>query len=79
MSRHKIPTPGDAILESLEWLKMEKSEYAQRLGIGIDYLEKLILGEELISNEIASSLESVTGSPAAYWKMLSRKNLKSNG
>lgn len=79
MARHGTPTPGQAILESLEWLKMDKPEFARRLGMGVDFLEKLIAGEEPITPEIATSLESVTGSPAAFWRMLQSKvNRSSN-
>lgn len=73
-SRHGVPTPGQAILEGMEWLKMDKVEFARRLGISEDLLEKLIAGETGITTELAASLESVTGSPAAYWKMLERKS-----
>ena len=74
MARHGTPTPGQAILEGIEWLKMDKAEFARRLGISEDLLEKLIAGEAGITTELAASLESVTGSPAAYWKMLERKS-----
>ncbi len=73
-SRHGVPTPGQAILEGMEWLKMDKAEFARRLGISEDLLEKLIAGETGITTDLAASLESVTGSPAAYWKMLERKS-----
>ena len=73
-SRHGVPTPGQAIVEGMEWLKMDKAEFARRLGISEDLLEKLIAGETGITAELAASLESVTGSPAAYWKMLERKS-----
>ena len=73
MARHGVPTPGQAIIEGMEWLKMDKAEFARRLGVSEDLLEKLIAGETPITAELASSLESVTGSPAAYWKMLARK------
>ena len=73
MARHGVPTPGQAIIEGMEWLKMAKVEFARRLGISEELLEKLIAGEAPITAELASSLESVTGSPAAYWKMLARK------
>ena len=28
MARHGTPTPGQAILEGIEWLKMDKAEFA---------------------------------------------------
>ena len=45
MARHGVPTPGQAIIEGMEWLKMDKAEFARRLGVSEDLLEKLIAGE----------------------------------
>ncbi len=74
MARHGVPTPGQAILEGIEWLKMDKVEFARRLGVSEEVLEGLIAGTLPITKELAASLESVTGSPAAYWKMLESKS-----
>lgn len=71
--KHGTPTPGESILESIQWLKMDKAEFSRRLGVSVEFLDRLIAGEESISREIASALESVTGSPAAFWKMLESK------
>lgn len=76
MARHGTPTPGQAILEGIEWLKMDKVEFAHRLGVSLEILERLISGEQEITLELAQSLESVTGSPAAYWRMLQSKAKK---
>ena len=73
MARHGTPTPGQAILEGIEWLKMDKAEFARRLGVSMEMLEGLIAGTVEITLELASALESVTGSPAAYWRMLASK------
>ena len=70
MARHGTPTPGQAILEGIEWLKMDKAEFARRIGVPMETLEGLIAGSVEITRELAESLESVTGSPAAYWRML---------
>ena len=70
MARHGTPTPGQAILEGIEWLKMDKAEFARRIGVPMETLEGLIAGTVEITRELAESLESVTGSPAAYWRML---------
>jgi len=74
MARHGTPTPGQAILEGIEWLKMDKAEFGRRLGVTPEVLEALIAGTQAITPELASALESVTGSPAAYWRMLDRKS-----
>ena len=76
MARHGTPTPGQAILEGIEWLKMDKAEFARRLGVSMETLEGLIAGTVVITLELASALESVTGSPAAYWRMLASKAKK---
>ena len=73
MARHGTPTPGQAILEGIEWLKMDKAEFARRIGVPMETLEGLITGTVEISRELAEALESVTGSPAAYWRMLASK------
>ena len=73
MARHGTPTPGQAMLEGIEWLKMDKAEFARRLGISMETLEGLIAGTVEITREHAEALESVTGSPAAYWRMLQSK------
>ena len=73
MARHGTPAPGQAILEGIEWLKMDKAEFARRIGVPMETLEGLIDGSVEITRELAESLESVTGSPAAYWRMLARK------
>ena len=78
MARHGTPTPGLAILEGIEWLKMDKAEFARRLGVSMETLEGLIAWTVEITLELASALESVTGSPAAYWRMLASKAKKNN-
>lgn len=77
MARHGTPTPGQAILEGIEWLKMDKVEFARRLGVTMDVLEGLIAGTVEMTREHAEALESVTGSPAAYWRMLASKAKRS--
>ncbi len=74
MARHGTPTPGQAIVEGIEWLKMDKAEFARRIGVSAEILESLIAGTQPITKELAAALESVTGSPAAYWTMLERKS-----
>ena len=78
MARHGTPTPGQAILEGIEWLKMDRAEFARRLGISTETLEGLIDGSVEVTREYAEALESVTGSPAAYWRMLASKARRPN-
>jgi plasmid maintenance system antidote protein VapI len=55
---------------------MDKAEFARRIGVPMETLEGLIAGTVEITRELAESLESVTGSPAAYWRMLASKAKK---
>ena len=55
---------------------MDKAEFARRLGVTMDVLEGLIAGTVEMTREHAEALESVTGSPAAYWRMLASKAKK---
>lgn len=73
----KVSPPGATVEESIKFLKMSKEEFARRLGVQLDFLDRLIAGEELMTGELASSLEAVTGSPAAFWKMLESKYRRS--
>ncbi|MCF0216967.1 MAG: XRE family transcriptional regulator [Fibrobacteraceae bacterium] len=77
MAKRETLTPGQAIEDAIEWLKMDKVEFAQRIGVSEGVLKALIDGSQPISRELASALESVTGSPAAYWKMLESKYRRS--
>ena len=77
MARHGTPTPGQAILEGIEWLKMDKAEFARRLGVTMETLEGLIAGTVEMTREHAEALESVTGSPAAYRRMIASKAKRS--
>ena len=77
MAKHGTPTPGQAILEGLEWLKMDKAEFARRIGVSMETLKGLIDGSVEITRELAESLDSVPGSPAAYWRMLASKAKRS--
>ena len=77
MARHGTPTPGQAILEGLEGLKRDKADFARRIGVSMETLKGLIDGSVEITRELAESLESVTGSPAAYWRMLASKAKRS--
>lgn len=73
----KVSPPGATVEESIKFLKMSKEEFARRLGVQLDFLDRLIAGEEPMTGELASSLEAVTGSPAAFWKMLESKYRRS--
>lgn len=73
----KVSPPGATVEESIKFLKMSKEEFAHRLDVSLEFLDRLIAGEEPMTSSLASSLEAVTGSPAAFWKMLESKYRRS--
>lgn len=76
-SNKKVYPPGATVSDSILFLKMDRSEFARRLGVDNFFLERLITGDEPITNTLAESLEAVTGSPANFWKMLESKYRRS--
>jgi plasmid maintenance system antidote protein VapI len=56
---------------------MAPSEFARRVDVSLEFLEALIAGTEKISPDLAERLESVTGSPKAFWMMLESKYRRS--
>lgn len=79
MSDHlnQVFPPGKTVAESIEFLGMTKTEFARRIGLSESQLQELICGKLLISAELAFRLESVTGSPANFWKHLESKYRRS--
>jgi addiction module HigA family antidote len=69
--------PGKTIAESIHFLNMAPSEFARRVDVSLEFLEALIAGTEKISPDLAERLESVTGSPKAFWMMLESKYRRS--
>lgn len=52
---------------------LTKREFAARLGIPVQTLNRIFKGEHPITNEAANRLEKLTGTPANFWN-----NLESN-
>ncbi|HHX14684.1 MAG TPA: XRE family transcriptional regulator [Fibrobacter sp.] len=76
-SNKKTYPPGATVAESILFLKMDRHEFARRLGVDDAFLVRLIVGEEPITTALAESLEAVTGSPTNFWKMLESKYRRS--
>lgn len=79
MASKNVSPPGVTVEESMRFLKMDSAEFARRLGTSPEFLSRFILGQEVLTEELAKSLESITGSPANFWKMLERKYRRSLG
>ena len=77
MANKKVLPPGETLKESIRFLNMTEEDFARRLGKSKEYLERFIGGEEPLTEELAASLEALTGSPANFWKMLERKYRRS--
>lgn len=62
-----LSTPGDTILETIEFLGMSQVELAERLGKTPPKVNDLITGKEVISLNTALQLEKVLGIDAKFW------------
>lgn len=62
-----VSPPGDSIERLLEERKISISEFAQKIDKPISFVENLLIGEEFIDVDLASKLEAIIGSTAAFW------------
>ncbi len=62
--------PGATIIEQLEDMGMTTNEFANRMGLSIEYLDMLLAGKMALSHEIADKLEMILGAPAKFWNKL---------
>lgn len=76
--RELLSKPGDTILETLEHIKMNQVELAERMGKTPSKINDIISGKEPISLTTAFQLEKVLGIDAQFWlnrEMLYREKL----
>ncbi len=59
--------PGDTLAEILDERSMTQTELAERLGISLKHVNRIIKGAASISAEVALGLEKVFGVPASFW------------
>lgn len=66
---YAIP-PGETLAEILDALGMTQQELAERTGLTVQTLNRIIKGEQPITYETANLLEYVTDYPARFWNNL---------
>ena len=59
--------PGVTIKDTIDAMNMSKKEFAIRLDITPQSLDKILKGVQPISYETANKLEQITGTPARFW------------
>jgi len=64
--------PGVTLKETLEALGMSQKELAQRAGLAIQTINKIVKGIDPITPETAVKLERVLGISASFWNNLDR-------
>lgn len=62
--------PGDSLREAIQYLKMTQKDFAQRLGITEQSLDRILKGEQPITHDTALKLELVTEISAEFWNNL---------
>jgi len=65
--------PGETLREVMESLRLKPGNLANRLGITVMSVNRILRGEQAISYTTANSLELVTGVPATVWNNLEAK------
>jgi HTH-type transcriptional regulator / antitoxin HigA len=63
----RVSPPGETLGETLEALGMTQAELASRLGRARKTVNEIIKGKAALEPETALQLESVLGTPAAFW------------
>ena len=59
--------PGDTLAELLDEHSMTQTELADRLGVTLKHVNRVVKGAASISAELALGLEKVFGAPASFW------------
>jgi HTH-type transcriptional regulator / antitoxin HigA len=59
--------PGDTLEELLEERSMTQTDLADRLGVSLKHVNRVVKGAASISPELALGLEKVFGAPASFW------------
>ncbi len=59
--------PGDTLAALLDERSMTQTELAERLGVSLKHVNRVIKGAATISPELALGLEKVLGASAAFW------------
>ena len=59
--------PGVTLQDTLDSLGMEQTELADRAGISQKTINRIVMGEEPITNNTALALEKVLRVPAHFW------------
>lgn len=59
--------PGDTLADLLEETGMTQTELAERLGVTLKHVNRIVNGAATISADVALGLERVFGAPASFW------------
>ena len=66
---YAIP-PGETLKDLMESLEMSQKELSKRTGLTVQSLNRIMKGEQPITNDTANILELVTNLPAKMWNNL---------
>lgn len=62
--------PRESLLEAIQYLGITRKEFAQRMEITEQSLNRILQGVQPIRSEIAIKLEQVTGTSCEFWTNL---------
>ena len=62
-----VSAPGDTIIELLKDRSITINDLSIQIKQTEDFVNKLIIGEKIITQKIALQLEEIFGVPALFW------------
>jgi len=65
--RELLSPPGDTILETIRYMGMSQVGLAVKLGVDLPFLKRLLVGEEVITPDLARKLADLLGIAADFW------------
>ena len=68
---YAIP-PGATLLETIEYYGISQKDLADRTGLSVQTISRIITGKEPITTETANRLELVLSIPAQFWNNFER-------
>lgn len=69
VSDYQVP-PGFYIREAIEYRGVARSDFARIIGLSAQATDRLLAGESRLTDDIASRLEALFGTPAHVWMNL---------
>ena len=62
-----VSPPGDSIKDILEHKRMSKTNFAKKIERSSKFVDRLLIGEEIIDENLAQKLAAILGASTGFW------------